>query len=145
MCTLSSLTAVRMCGEGAAPEEAWQMTGAASVRITYLPSGVLLREKGRLERNELSLAYQASWSFETDAEGILWLGHARQGTPLRLLNLRSVSDTEWTSDKPHVCGEDLYEARITRVPGSGLQLQWQTRGPRKKHRITRNFTSSYAP
>jgi len=142
MTALSSLTAVQLRGEAWPPETPWQLTGTANVGTKDLPSGLLLHEEGRLYRDGLSLAYQASWSFETDEEGRLWLGHARQGAPVRLLVLLPVSDTEWISDQPHHCGADLYAARFTLLPDSALQLSWQTRGPQKYHIITRFFTTS---
>lgn len=144
MVALSALTAVQMRGEGCPPESPWHLTGSARVRVTDLPSGLLLQEEGRLDRDGLSLAYQASWSVETDEEGQLWLGHARQGSTKRLLILLPESDTEWGAAQPHLCGADLYEARITLLPDNALRLRWQTRGPKKNHIITRHFTASPA-
>ena len=139
MSALRRIKCVHLKGSAAQPEPAWQLTGEGSVQVETLPSGLLLREKGQLIRDQVTLNYQASWTMEADGDQILWLGHARTGTPVRLLTLRPEPDGGWVSPRPHICGADQYEAAL-HLQADAVQLRWHVRGPGKCHTLYRHFT-----
>ncbi len=141
---LSTVKWVEIRGGAAAPEDAWSLSGSGTVEVDHTPATLLLREKGSLLRNGLTLAYHTSWRFENES-GTFWLGHARHDTPFRLLELIPAAHSSWVSPRPHLCGADVYEARITLLPNGATQLDWQTRGPKKNHLITRIYSSSRPP
>lgn len=130
---------VRFSGSSAAPESVWVVEGQGGVRTALREEALFLFEEGSLQRNEAVMPYQASWVLECGEGGDLWLGHARQGKPVRLVRLVAVTAELWTSGAAHLCGEDCYDAEL-RMTDSGVRLDWVARGPQKNHRIARQFS-----
>ncbi len=52
------------------------------------------------------------------------------GGSRRLVTLQRREGTAWTSESPHPCGEDLYDAHLHATPRQ-LELRWRVEGPGK--------------
>jgi hypothetical protein len=75
------------------------------------------------------------WSFQ--GENLNFdLAHLRYGRdrPVHLVDFIAIAEDAWQSVSPHVCGADLYNARMN-YSGSELKLSWSIRGPTKSQQV----------
>lgn len=85
------------------------------------------------------VAYRAAYRW-TRVEGGLRLAHIRRGPdhPVELGVLAPDGDGGLATVRPHLCGEDRYDARLV-VDGPMLRLEWRVRGPSKDQRLVHEY------
>lgn len=71
----------------------------------------------------------------------LELAHLRNGadSPVHLLDFKQMAKTEWISEKPHVCREDLYAA-VLLIEEDAVRLKWTIDGPNKQQIVECVYT-----
>ncbi|MFA8300950.1 MAG: DUF6314 family protein [Hyphomicrobiales bacterium] len=61
-------------------------------------------------------------------------GHMRYGVdePVELVMFMLLADGSWVSARPHLCGEDVYSAKIL-CNEDEIRIEWEVKGPYKNY------------
>ncbi|MFT4694050.1 MAG: hypothetical protein ACI8TE_000949 [Francisella sp.] len=70
------------------------------------------------------------------SENKLRLSHSRFGydNEVILFELEPITNTQWASIEPHICGKDLYSAELL-ITNNHIKLKWRIIGPKKDETI----------
>ncbi|MDP1836107.1 MAG: DUF6314 family protein [Chlamydiales bacterium] len=111
------------------------LEGIGEVTVSSEGENVIIySEKGTWtsQRNtQIDFTNVQRWNLNL-TDGVISLQHLRRGlsNPVALVDMVPVDSRSLSSVDCHVCGSDIYSARLYLVD-PGLQLSWRVIGPRK--------------
>lgn len=100
------------------------------------------KEKGTWDKTQISFTNIWRWTLLIDKERIK-LEHLRLGEnhPVSLIELKILEKDHLTCEKPHLCGQDQYQATCF-FKGKKLYLEWQVVGPQKNQTLRFIYSKS---
>lgn len=117
----------------------WNAKGSGQVAIEIInPQVVIIKESGfsQLEGGA-KLKFSNVYRWTSLGNSRTSLEHLRLGleNPLHLFNLVQITEKNWKSEEPHLCGMDIYSAMLELVDSDTLKLDWEVFGQFKDERI----------
>ncbi|MGH7702137.1 MAG: DUF6314 family protein [Gemmatimonadales bacterium] len=116
----------------------WNGRGEGTVRVEDPGSGVLIFNERGVWRPEGGgeLKFRNVFRWTPLGSALIRLEHLRFGPkrPVPLFDLIPGGSGRWRSERPHLCGEDRYEAELWERDW-GMEMVWSITGPRKAERI----------
>jgi hypothetical protein len=100
--------------------------------IIYSEKGAWVGQQG----TQINFSNAQRWTLNL-TEGVISLQHLRRGpnSPVALVEMAPVDSQSLSSIDCHVCGADIYSARLRLIDSAGLQLSWSVIGPRKNDQM----------
>lgn len=127
---LQELRGVRVaaCGRGG-----FRLTGEGDVVARTDPDGsILISESGAWRGADgRGWRFTNAWRWRFDGDQVRLSQERRgPGQAVELVVLVVRAPDRWEAATPHLCGADLYSAKV-RLTDDGLVLRWRITGPRK--------------
>lgn len=97
-------------------------------RAEFTEEGETLRQVEHLTFNGLEASRTLLWLVTADTISLSY----EDGSPL--VEIQGEGDLS-----RHLCGPDLYQARLSRVADTGFTLAWRVRGPRKDYAMVTRY------
>lgn len=127
------------------PQNKWQVGEADVVIERPSPEILIFQERGLWITGEsTSSVFTNSFRFILDLQGgSIALEHLRYGEkrPVLLFQLTAVSTGVLESANPHVCGQDIYLARMF-VSAGGVDMECLVEGPKKHMQLMYQYKTA---
>ena len=112
----------------------WNGTGQGKVITQIKDNKLFFREEGcfKLDNNSKTTKIFNEYIWTQLSKNKLRLSNSRFGynNEVILFELEPITNTQWTSIEPHICGKDLYSAKLV-IEKNHINLTWNISGSKK--------------
>ena len=116
----------------------WNGTGQGKVITNLNGNKLFFKEEGSFKLDAISKETKIfnEYIWTQLSENKLRHSHSRFGynNEVILFELEAVTNTQWASINPHICGKDLYSAELL-IGSNYIKLKWRIIGPKKDETI----------